>query len=264
MKTHILQVTNSSTFMREKPKESETISSQMLYGEQFEIELDSGHWLFGSCLSDKYKGWTKKKTLGTTSTYTHIVSSLRTFVLQEPDLKSKLIIYLPIISKIKVLDINNNWAKIELNNNTNLKFGYISSFHILHKDNYVDDWVKYAEAMLGVPYRWGGRDSFGVDCSALVQLSLAFKGIFLPRDSLDQYNFFKKNTNYIVKKEISGLNLLTRGNIIYWPGHIGIIINQNKMIHASGFHSSVIIEKLDSVISRIDRDPLFILSSDQV
>ena len=45
------------------------------------------------------------------------------------------------------------------------------------------DYVAVAERFLNVPYLWGGRTSIGLDCSALVQLSLMAAGIAAPRDT---------------------------------------------------------------------------------
>ena len=117
--------------------------------------------------------------------------------------------------------------------------------------------------MVGTPYRWGGRESFGIDCSALVQLSYAFGGVALPRDSLDQFIFFQNNNNYVLKKGISFINSLIRGNIVYWRGHIGIMVSNNKIIHASGYQSLVLIENLKDVIKRIDTLPILIFFKNQ-
>ena len=53
--------------------------------------------------------------------------------------------------------------------------------HIVKINHKVNDWVKVAEQFLNVPYKWGGRDSMGIDCSALIQLSLETFGINFPK-----------------------------------------------------------------------------------
>ncbi|MEO6066638.1 MAG: C40 family peptidase [Gemmatimonadota bacterium] len=48
----------------------------------------------------------------------------------------------------------------------------------------VDKWV--AKFFTGAPYQWGGATPWGVDCSGLVQMTFAARGIALPRDSFLQ------------------------------------------------------------------------------
>ena len=76
----------------------------------------------------------------------------------------------------------------------NQKFGYIIADDIVEKGNKVSDWVVTSEKMVDTPYKWGGRDTLGLDCSALIQLSLQSAGLDVPRNSIDQEIFeFKKS-----------------------------------------------------------------------
>ena len=253
-----MQVSKSSIEVRNCPILNENITTQMLFGEQFKILKYQNNWVYGYSIIDNYYGWIEKKNLSHSFDYTHLIAISRAIVLIAPDVKSSFITYLPLRSRIKVISINNNWAKIKLCSDFENRYGYVSNFQVLEKNKYIKNWVKYAEPFLGTPYRWGGRDSFGIDCSALVQLSMAFSGVLLPRDSYDQYLFFKNNRNYVLKHNIQDIKLLVRGNIVYWPGHIGIMITKNKIIHASGYHSLVVIENILKVIERVNERPLFI------
>ena len=263
MTSQILQVLKPSIPLKDKPVNKKNITSQMLFGECFEVLSTNNEWIYGISLCDKYKGWSIKKNFGILPNYTHIISVVRSIVLKKPDLKSEYITYLPLRSVVNVVGLNENWVKIQLNCKDKLEFGYISSFHIIKKNKNFTNWVKFAEQMVGTPYRWGGRESFGIDCSALVQLSYAFGGVALPRDSLDQFIFFQNNNNYVLKKGISFINSLIRGNIVYWQGHIGIMVSNNKIIHASGYQSLVLIENLKDVIKRIDTLPILIFFKNQ-
>ena len=69
---------------------------------------------------------------------------------------------------------------------------YIPSINLCKINSFVIDWVKTAEMFINIPYKWGGRDSWGIDCSALVQLSLQSSGIFFPRDTVDQKKLIGK------------------------------------------------------------------------
>ena len=117
--------------------------------------------------------------------------------------------------------------------------------HLIEISEKVSDWVNVAETFLNTPYKWGGRDSLGIDCSALVQLSLQAGGIKFPRNSSQQRLF--KNLRLINYDKVQ------RGNLIFWKGHVGIILNHKEMIHSNSFSMMVSIEKTDNVIKRIGK-----------
>ena len=94
-----------------------------------------------------------------------------------------------------------------------------------------DTIIDLSKTLLGVPYLWGGKSSFGFDCSGFVQLLFNVLNIFLPRDSSNQYM-------------VSGLKNISLqesmpGDLIYFfegdcVNHVGIIVDDNQFIHCSG------------------------------
>ena len=73
----------------------------------------------------------------------------------------------------------------------------------------------------------GWENSIGFDCSALIQLSYASQNILIPRNSDDQFQIAEK-INFSENNFVSG-------NLMYWKGHIGIILNRKKFLHSNGF-----------------------------
>ena len=100
---------------------------------------------------------------------------------------------MPLGSQIYVSDFDYFWAKVYLGNNAKQEFAYIPRKHIIKNEDKIDDWVSTAEKLIGTPYVWGGRNSIGLDCSALLQLSYQTYGENIPRNSIDQSLLNKEN-----------------------------------------------------------------------
>jgi gamma-D-glutamyl-L-lysine dipeptidyl-peptidase len=99
----------------------------------------------------------------------------------------------------------------------------------------VDTAMKY----LNVPYLWGGRSLFGIDCSGLVQNVFKINGIQMSRDASQQVSQGK--TVFLISESVPGDLAFfenNEGEIV----HVGIIINHESIIHASG---SVRIDTID-------------------
>jgi cell wall-associated NlpC family hydrolase len=104
-----------------------------------------------------------------------------------------------------------------------------------------------AERFLATPYLWGGRTSIGLDCSALVQLSLMAAGIAAPRDTDMQREQLGSPVD-------GGIDApLRRGDLVFWPGHVAILTAPDTIVHASGHHMTVVEEPLAEAVARIER-----------
>ena len=120
------------------------------------------------------------------------------------------------------------------------------SSHIVNLGHKIKDWVRIAELLLGTPYKWGGRDTLGIDCSALLQLSYQAYGEDIPRNTSQQIE--------IKKNHVSDIENLKRGCVVFWKGHVGIMIDNFNCIHANAFHMLTIIEPLSKIINRAGRN----------
>ena len=101
-----------------------------------------------------------------------------------------------------------------------------------------------AKDMLGMPYIWGGTGHIGVDCSGLVQSALAAIGVDAPRDADQQEAALGHTIAYSKRK---------RGDLLFWPGHVGIVIEKDRLLHANAFHMSVAIEPVGEAVARIGK-----------
>ena len=108
-------------------------------------------------------------------------------------------------------------------------------------DDFDADPVAVARRFVGAAYFWGGRESSGLDCSALVQLALAACGRACPRDSDMQQ---------------AALGTLADGDaaygdLVFWKGHVGWISGDNRLLHANAHHMAVAEEPFDAACARI-------------
>jgi len=169
----------------------------------------------------------------------------------EPNSKSLGLGFLPMGANITIKSINNNWIEIFLNNNFEYESAFLLNNNITEINGKIDDWVKTAQSFLNTPYLWGGRSYQGIDCSALIQISLKLSGVFFPRDT---------NLQMLYPKSTINDNSIKRGTLIFWDGHVGVMINNNLLLHANGYHMKVIIEDLNIVKKRIQSKILMTLN----
>ncbi|MDB9872264.1 C40 family peptidase [Alphaproteobacteria bacterium] len=241
-----MNVTTPSTPMRSNPSEISELETECLFGESLTILDKHKDWYYCKLLTDNYCGWVQKSNLGKMNPCTHRVVSKRTFLFKDKDVKSGCINYLPLGGQVSVKIVDDEWTKIYLFENSNHRFAYVPSHHIIEKNAKIEDWVAISEKLIGCPYVWGGRNSIGLDCSALLQLSYQTYGEDIPRNTNNQLS--------INKETIHNLDMLERGFVVFWQGHVGIMVDKLNCIHANAFHMEVSIEPLAKIISRIGKD----------
>ena len=240
-----MNIINSSVFMKSEPSEKSPLETECLFGEMVDILEERLDWVFCKLNTDGYSGWVKKKGLGNLKNPTHRVIVHRTFIYTNNDIKSNCLFYLPLGAKLFINNIKSNWAEVSLCN-TQKKVGYIPSNHIVSLDHKVKDWVSVAELCVGTPYKWGGRDTLGIDCSALLQLSYQTYGEDIPRNTSQQIKVKKKN--------LWNIQDLKRGCVVFWRGHVAIMVDDLNCIHANAFHMKTKIEPLSKIVEREDKD----------
>jgi hypothetical protein len=105
------------------------------------------------------------------------------------------------------------------------------------------DPVDAASAFLDMPYVWGGRGGAGIDCSGLVQRGLAAIGVAAPRDSDMQ---LAETGSLLPENEA-----LKRADLIFFPGHVGMMVDGEHLLHATRHHGKTVIEPLADVVARV-------------
>lgn len=235
----ILTVISTTADILGDPKEPDIISnsdSQLLYGEQFFVEEAHGAYVYGHGVLDRYKGYVEREQLVKDATpETHIVNVRSTHIYPKASMKSRPNVALSFLSRVTSTGITDG-------DFTQLEDGdWIFSEHIKPlKDFKMDgDLAQTASLFLNTPYLLGGRSSFGIDCSGLVQQCIIAQGHPCPpRDTRDQEGHIGKP---VERKDIK------RNDIVYYKGHVGIMMDEDYIINATARHMETVIEKLDDL-----------------
>lgn len=227
-------VTVVSTMLRAKGSEDSPAVSQLLQGETFHVLDEAGGWAWGYCGHDHYVGYIRADALGIPSEPSHFISAREALLFAQPDIKSPPLSTLSLGARVGGTIIGDFLAT---------GTGFVHRRHIAPIGMLFSDPVATAERLLGAPYLWGGRGAGGIDCSGLVQLALSLSGNECPRDSDQQ--------RMVLGDEIPVDASLQRGDLLFFPGHVGFMANDTDLVHANAWWMAVVVEPLRDVIERL-------------
>ena len=209
---------------------------ELLFGEGFDVLETPDGWAWGQARRDGYVGFVRADALAPAGDPpTHRVGALRTCGFLTADLKSKVVSLVSMNSLVRAGARRHGYVDTG-------EGGWIYEPHLSPIGVFETDPVAVAERYLGAPYLWGGRSSLGLDCSGLVQASLLAVGRACPRDTDQQLAAFK---------DAGGRADLRRGDLVVWKGHIGMMLDGERLLHANAFHMAVATEPVDEAIARI-------------
>lgn len=227
-----------AAFLRDAPSADATAVSQLLQGEGFHLLDVTGDWAWGFCEHDGYVGYVERAALATELlAATHKVTARSAPVFAKADIKAPVTGMLSAGARITGAVEGDFVLTAE---------GAVHLRHVAPVEECATDWVAVAQGQLGQPYVWGGRGHGGIDCSGLVQLSLGLAGVRMPRDT-------------DLQRESLGAPIgegeeLRRGDLIFFPGHVGIMLDGETLLHANAWWMSTVAEPLADVIDRLKPD----------
>ena len=210
------------------------VVTQLLYGDIFKKLGQSGSWIKIKNNSDNYKGYIKNKKFPSNHKSTHKICVLRSNLYSKPNVINKIFKKLSFGSKIKVTNRKGNFCKFD---NFWIKKKDLKKINFKTKDNF-----KNINKFINVKYKWGGKHFTGVDCSGLIQLFLNFNNKYCPRDTKDQIRYFKKKIK---------IDKMRKNDLIFWKGHVALIISKKKLIHGYGPLKKVVTMPIKRAITKI-------------
>lgn len=226
--------------VRPSPDMAVGIDTELLMGETVQVFERANGWAWVQADADGYAGYVPESAIGDVQAPTHRVIVPRSFLYPSAELRKPPVAALSMGSRMTFV------GEAETRGTTYLlteKGEGVIAAHCQPVDEAVsDDYVSVALRFLETPYLWGGRSGFGIDCSGLVQLSMAMTGKVAQRDTDMQV----KSLGVEIKREE-----LRRGDLVFWKGHVGIMEDTETLLHANGHTMSVTRENLESAIKRI-------------
>ncbi len=237
----LMQVSAGVTALRKAPSSDATQVSQALHGETVTLHHEEGEFGLVQAHTDGYVGWALMAALSApVLKVTHRVHAARLHTYAAPKISAAPHFVLGIGARLTATgDRQGRYLKFE-------RAGWIVEHLVAPIDDLESDPASVAERYLGTPYLWGGRDCLGLDCSGLVQIAFGACGVACPRDSDMQNHWFGDPL-----ADWTAPGALRRNDLVYWKGHVGIMLDSETLLHANGTFMSTIKEPLRPAIARI-------------
>ena len=219
----------ASTFLAVVPMRSHAshrseMVSQILFGELFYVLEKEGEWVKVKTDGDDYEGWIDEKQIVYLEHKPHAIQVTDTFgraVLQH---QTEYKTFLPVGASIPL----NAEGKVQIAHHS---YDLESNIDPLETSILQDKILGIAKQFLDVPYLWGGRTHFGIDCSGFAQIVYKVCGLKIKRDAWQQAEQGIA-VDFLAQAQTGDLAFFDNedGRIT----HVGIMINNNLIIHASG------------------------------
>lgn len=221
---------------RKEPASTSEMVTQLLFGETYEVVEDREDWLSIVTSYDRYPCWISAKqhtplsAAGFKDYEGSRLSSELIQVISNQDTHS----VFPLTIGAVLPGIKDQVCRVGGHH-------FVFEGQVTNTDaqKQVKDLIDTAYLFLNAPYLWGGRSPFGIDCSGFVQLVYKLNGYKLPRDASQQVEFGSP-LSFVEEAEPGDLAFFDNdlGNIV----HVGIVLDNQQIIHASG---SVRVDKFD-------------------
>lgn len=206
--------------IRRDASESSEMVSQLLFGEKIEVLEADGNWTRVRTSHDQYEGWvdTKMLTESDNMAVPHNIVTSFTATLQCNG------ITFPITMGALLPSFSGKTISLG-----GVEFDIVDgTFSSSSLDT--DVALSAISQLKNAPYLWGGRSTFGIDCSGLSQLFYRLIGKSIPRDASQQITL--GDDVFLSEAEPGDLAFFEKDGRIT---HVGILIDNSTIIHASGW-----------------------------
>ncbi len=216
--------------MRNSADDRSEMISQLLFGELVEIyKKKKKTWLKIISIHDDYLGWVDKKhILNITKKEFEKLKGCSTLSLDWVNHATSKGMSIPIVAGSNLHNFDGLTSKSPFG-----RFQYSGQIIDATQIEITGELIsKLTRKYLNAPYLWGGRSPFGIDCSGFTQIIYKMLGYDIPRDSSDQVEL-GETVDFSIDTQIGDLAFfVNKENRII---HVGILLEENLIIHASGW-----------------------------
>ncbi len=217
-----------------RPEPGTMRDRQVLFGTAVTVYDRREGWSFVQSARDGYVGWLRTGAIAVPRAASHRVAVPATHVYAAEDIKSADLLHLSFGCEVSVTAEGRRfWETPE---------GFIPKAHLRPIDRPFADPVTVAQLFFGVPYLWGGNSVLGIDCSGLVQAAHLACSIACPGDSDMQ----RRDLGEEAKGDPQ------RGDLMFWKGHVALVVDPATILHANAHHMAVAYEGLAAAVARIE------------
>lgn len=215
---------------RKEPSDKSEMVTQLLFGDHFQVLEMQGNWCRIKIAFDNYECWIdKKQFLAISNSTFDLLNTNDVFCTNELIqiiTESKQSQLFPIVLGSSLPNFDAGECVIE-----NSTFQYEGTFANCSLPSPKADFIETAMMYLNAPYLWGGKSPFGIDCSGFSQMVYKLNGTKLFRDAYQQAEQ-GEILSFVEEAEPGDLAFFDNdeGRIV----HVGIVMQNNKIIHASG------------------------------
>lgn len=221
--------------LRVRPSDDSAQDSELLFGERFTVYDRAGGWAWGQAANDLYVGYVREDALMQPFAAEAKVTALLAPIFAAADLKTPVQDLLPLNAAVALKAREGDYVRIG-------EGRWLHQRHLMPLAE--KDFVGVAERFVGAPYVWGGKTLEGLDCSGLIQTALQAVGKAAPRDT----DMMERALGEPVQ-----LSRVRRGDLVFWKGHMGVMLDETRLLHANAFHMAVAIEPLAEAVARIEQ-----------
>lgn len=212
--------------LRKEPSDTSEMVSQVLFGEHFTIIEKHNQWLYIRLVQDNYSGWIDKKCCVQISPdeFEKFKNSPKTILshLFEKVSHPQHNFYIPMGSVLPHYESGQFYIQ-----NLSFSIGHIAPLSDFNEAAC----IAKSQLFLHVPYLWGGKTMFGIDCSGFTQIIMQQFGVQLYRDAYQQATQ-GEFVNFVTETQTGDLAFFD--NEQDKITHVGIVLPDNRIIHASG------------------------------
>ena len=227
-----------------EPQEGSELADEALYGEAVTVLKEEGGWL-RLRTAYRYEAFARREVLEKNSLdrwaerACSVVIAPFADVMTAPAYRSRVLITLPRGARLlqgPVADDEGQWLSVTLIDGSE---GFVRSTSLrplriwgeVDEESTRSRLVEDALSYRGAQYRWGGKTPQGIDCSGLCSIVYLLNGLAIYRDAAIREGF---PTRAISAEEAR------RGDLIFWPGHVGLYLGQGRYVHSTGFSGTVL------------------------